>query len=130
MSGGCIHTPKRERVTVRTEGTEVLLIHNGRLVFRCPWQKADELAKMLTAKARQAEEQARAPEIAWDSAILLRSGAPLGFSSDPKIQGEALKSALYSRDLRRYLPGGIRSKAIFGQPTMVAHPPKRKENTP
>lgn len=81
----------------------------------------------LLEKASMAEEHARANEIILDSAILLRAGVPIGLSSNPKIQAEARKEAVWNRDLRRYMRGGgIASGEQFGAPTITQHPPARR----
>lgn len=95
------------------------------LAGRCllfPRPLAAHLWRALVAKARQAEEQAKAESIAADAAILFRSGAPFGLSNDPKIQDEAIKEAAWNRDLRRFMPGGIKSTEVIGVPTIICKP--------
>lgn len=78
------------------------------------------LRAALIAKARDAEEQEKAPAIAMDQALLMRSAAPVGLSSDPKIQDRAALEAAHDRDLRRFVPlRGIKSKEEFGRPTVL-----------
>jgi hypothetical protein len=77
------------------------------------------LGRALQAKARDAEEIAKASDIAFDQAILIRAGVPFGFSSDQKIQDEAAKEAAWNTDLRRYMPGGIKSEEQFGRPAVI-----------
>lgn len=120
-----IRVPKLQQVTVRREGARVVLVAEGRAVLDLPWQAADRLAAALRAKAREAEEQDRAPQVARDAAILLRAGAPLGLTSDPRIQAEAGRLAAWDSELRRYMPGGIRSTAMPGLPA-VRHATKKE----
>ena len=87
---------------------------------------AHELYRALIIKAREAEEQDKAAQIAFDAAILLRAGANFGLTSDPRIQEEAKKESAWNSDLRRYMPGGVKSREIFGTPTVLAHPPEVK----
>lgn len=109
------------QITIGADGPRVLLTVEGR-TLSLPWEAADELATALRQKARQAEEAAKALLIAGDHAILLRLGIPLGLSNRPDIQHEAAQIAQYDRDLRRYLPGGVRSREAFGTPTITRHP--------
>ena len=39
-----------------------------------------------------------------DQALAMRSGFPIGFTSNPDMQREAGKEAAWNSDLRRYLP--------------------------
>lgn len=116
-------------LTIRQEGDRVLLLRNGQLLAAMPWQAADAVAKALIGKARQAEEHAKAEQIAYDSAILLRSGAPFALSSRPDIVTEAKKEAAWNSDLRRYIRNrGIQSQERFGSPTLIQYPPKGECN--
>lgn len=113
-----IIVPKIKEAVVRQEGTRVLVMVDGRVVLDLPWQAADQLAKAVRAKARQAEELAKAEDIVMDAAVLLRSGAPFGISSHPKILDEAKKEAAFNTTLRRAMPGGIRSTTQYGLPAV------------
>jgi hypothetical protein len=108
-------------LTVRREGEKVLLLSGGILIAEMPWRAADELATALKAKARLAEEEEKGGQIALDSAILMRAGVPFSFSSRPDILKEAVKEAAWNCSLRRYMPGGVKSKEIFGAPTVIKH---------
>lgn len=89
------------------------------------WRTADAIAKSLLAKAREAEELEKADDVARDHAILLRAGFPVGLTRHPKIQDEAVKIAAWNRDLRRYMPGGIKSQEQLGTPSVIVKPPRR-----
>lgn len=104
--------------TVHQEGRHVQLINNGKLVLETDWQGAMEIAKAIYTIAKRAEEYAKHAEIAYDNAILLRSGVPLGLTNHPDIQAESLSLALYDRGLRAYMPGGVQSSHIVGTPTV------------
>lgn len=108
-------------LTVRREGDRVLLLSRGVLIASMPWQAADELANALKAKARQAEEQICAERIAFDSAILMRAGVPFTLSNRSDILAEAKKEATWNRQLRRYMPGSVKSAEVFGLPTITQH---------
>lgn len=110
-----------QAITIRREGTRVLLIVDGRAVAEMPWRKADELAVAIRSKARAAEEQEKALEVARDNAILLRAGVRIGLSDDPRIREETGKIAAWDRNLRRYMPGGIRSQELVGTPAVINH---------
>lgn len=111
-------------ITVGMDGPRVLLTIDGK-TESIPWEAADEIARALTVKARQAEEEQKALGIAADNAVLLRVGVPIGLSSRPDILHESAQIAQYDRDLRRYLPGGIKSREVFGTPTIRRHAPKK-----
>lgn len=117
----------REAISIRQEGERVLLIKDGRLILDLPWQAALEVARAIHQKAKLAEQLACADKLIIDQAILLRAGAPFGLSSHPLILRESVREALTNRQLRRYLPGGVKSKEIVGQPAIIQHQPK-KEN--
>ena len=85
--------------------------------------RALELAEALRTQAKRAEEWEKASQIAADQAVLLRAGIPIGLTSHPVIQAEAAKIAAWDRDLRRYLPGGVRSQSVVGAPSI--HPSAR-----
>jgi len=114
-------------ITVRHEGRRVLLFSGHVLIAEIPWRLADELAKAITAKARRAEEEEKGEAIAFDSAILLRAGVPFSFSNRLDILKLAVKEAAWNTRLRRYMPGGVKSKEAFGCPGVRRHDPKPKE---
>lgn len=104
----------------------MLLIVDGRAELEVPWDQAEVLGRALIAKAREAEEIAKADTIAFDHAILLRAGANLGLSNNPKIVEEAGKKAAWDSNLRRYMPGGVRSQENVGVPAVINKSPRRK----
>ncbi len=100
------------------DGTKVFVNLDNRTFLELDWRCADELARSLTAIARKCEELERAPAIARDHAILLRAGVPIGLTDNPKIKELAVSIAAHDRDLRRYMPNGIKSEENFGVPTI------------
>ncbi len=104
--------------TVRQSGARVTLVLDGAWLGDLPWQAALELAEALRTQAKRAEEWEKASQIAADQAVLLRAGIPIGLTSHPVIQAEAAKIAAWDRDLRRYLPGGVRSQSVVGAPSI------------
>jgi hypothetical protein len=119
-----ILTPKLHAVSVRCEGTQVVVLVGGRAVLNMPYQAAFEVARAIILKAQKAEEEAKKMQIAGDQAILQRKGIPVGFSNRMDIQQEAMKQAHYDPKLRKYLPGGVKSEEVFGTPSVIKHPPK------
>lgn len=113
-----------ESLTIRREGSKVLLLSHGILIAEMPWQAADDLANALKAKARQCEEQEKAEQIIADNAVLLRAGFPLGLTNRFDMMKETIKEAITSRRLRRYMPGGVKSQEVFGTPAVIRHKPK------
>lgn len=112
------------KLTIRAEGTKVLITMNDHTFWEMDWRKADELAALLRGQARRCEELEQAEQVAKDSALLLRAGAPFGLTDHPLIKDEARKIAAWDPQLRRALPGGIKSEAQLGTPSIIKHPPK------
>lgn len=113
-----------KKATVRQDGERVILIL-GDTAAEMPWEAAEAIGKALIAKARLAEELAKADAVALDSAILLRAGfgnLGIGLAKDSRVRKEAIKLADGDRNLRRYMPGGIKSKEEFGSPTIIRGP--------
>ena len=104
-------------VRIHQEGPEVLLVIDGR-ALNMPWHVALDIARALEKKARKAEEIAKSEGLIFDQALLIRTGAPLGFTDNPDIQQEAAKEAAHSSDLRKYLPGGVKATEQFGSPNV------------
>ena len=114
--------PKTRSVSVRREGDRVVVVEDGQLLIDMPHDAALALAQAIVAQARLIDEERHADKIAYDQGILLRLGIKLGLTNNPDIQHEAARVAAW--DLRRYLPGGIRSQEHVGTPALIKHPPK------
>jgi hypothetical protein len=110
-------------IKVRQDGDQVLLLDRfGRPILpSLPWKAAQLLARALHQKSKLAEEYAKANDIIADQALLLNMGAPFGIAVNPKILHAAAEEAAT-------LPGGIRSRAIVGAPTIIQHPQRRTNN--
>ena len=108
-------------VTVRLEGAEVLILEGGRLLLRMPWDAALEFAQAVVHQARRVEEIAKRERIVHDQAILNRLGIPVGLVNDPRLRADAMSEAHWNSQLRRYLPGGVRSQEAVGAPTIIQH---------
>lgn len=114
-----IVVPQVRALDVRLDGSDVVVLSEGRLALRVPaGEVADALARAIVIQSRKGEEIAKAESIAFDQAILLRAGVPVGLTSHPKVQEEAAKEAAWNRDLRRYMPGGVKSQEQFGTPAI------------
>ncbi len=108
------------KLTVGQNGSMVVIVLDGRAV-EVPHAVADAFCRALRSKVKEAEEYARAEsgELIMDGAILFRAGVPVGLTSNPKIQAEIEKEAVGNRNLRRYMPGGIKSEERVGTPTIT-----------
>jgi hypothetical protein len=97
-----------------------------------PWDAALEVARALTAKAREVESDIKANRIIDDQALLIRLGVPLGLSNNPLIKQAAHQAAQFDDKLRRYISGsrvvGIPSGEIMGTPGLIMHKPKGGHN--
>ena len=111
------------KMRITSDGTDVVFIVENR-AYRVPYQVGFELSRRFTMAAKQAEEVAHSEELVTDSAILLRAGIPIGLTDNEKIKDEAVKEAVSSRELRRAMPGGVKSKEQFGKPTIVQSSPR------
>ncbi|MBN1691309.1 MAG: hypothetical protein JW901_09820, partial [Dehalococcoidia bacterium] len=93
-----------------------------------PWDAALEVARALTARAREVETDVKAGKIINDQALLVRLGIPLGLSNNPNIQKEAHHAAQFDDKLRKYITGsrvqGIPSDEMVGTPVLITHKPK------
>lgn len=111
------------RARIRQVADRVHLELDGKLVD-LPWDAALELARGILAKARLAESHARADGIIYDSAILLRAGSPFGLAPTRRHLNAAIAEAVSHRDLRRWMPGGVRSQEAVGAPAVISHAPR------
>lgn len=83
----------------------------------------DVVVALIKGKLRL-EELEQAERIARDSAILLRAGANFGLSNDPRILDAAKNAAAWDSELRRCMPGGVKSEEAFGTPALIRHAPR------
>lgn len=88
-------------MTIRAEGDKVQIIQQGKMVSEMTWQEALEIGNALVRKAHEAEETAKAEQVAQDSALLLRAGLP-PLTDNVHIIKRAHQIATH--DLRRYMP--------------------------
>jgi hypothetical protein len=106
------------KVVVRVEGARVLVNLDDRAFCEFEPKVAEEIGRALIDAAKRAAEIEHADRIALDCAILMRAGAPLTLSNNPRILDAARNTAAWDRDLRRYMPG-IKSTEVFGLPTLL-----------
>lgn len=105
-------------------GDGMVTVQLGRHFITLEKRVATDVAKALIAGKLRLEEIEQAGRIARDSAILYRAGAPFGLSNDPAILDEAKKAAAWDSELRRCMPGGVKSEEAFGTPALIRHPPR------
>lgn len=110
--------PSIKEMIVRAEGDRVVVLQDGQLIADLPVDAARALSKALHVKALEAEEFEKAEQIAYDQAVLLRSGVPLGLSLRKDIQREASHLASWDDGLRRYMKDK-RTFATVGQPKIT-----------
>ena len=91
---------------LRQEYTQVLVIDctTGKTILDLPYQAAILLGRGLIEYGKRAEQAAAADHVVFDQAFALRAGVPFGFSTDPKVKGEARKEAGHNRELRKMIP--------------------------
>jgi hypothetical protein len=115
----------KQQVIISQQGENVALVVNGQLIFEIDWKNALEFAEAVRAQAKKAEEQANVVKLIRDQAVLTRAGVPFGLTSNRAILEEAVKEAYSNRDLRRYMPGGVKATAVIGTPTVIQHKGKK-----
>lgn len=119
---------KVSKVNIRQDGLDVVLLSDGRRVLEVPWDAALQLGHAVIVQARRIEERLRAENIAFDQAILMRSGMPFGLTSNPMIIDMAKKEAAHNSLLRKNVPkaGGVESQEAVGAPKIIRH--RRRDN--
>lgn len=112
------------KVLVRAEGAKVLVAIDDQRFLEIGWQQADELARMLLAKAREAEQYAKVDQLVLDQGLIMRAGFPVGLTNNPRVIDAAKVEAAHNREFRRAIPS-IRSQEVVGMPTLIQPPPSR-----
>lgn len=112
---------KSQQVRVRQEGSVVCLIVDGKRVADIPWRNARQIAAALKQKANLAEEIENVERAINDNAIIARSGAPFGLSTNKKIKEAAWTDAQWDTALRKWMksPRDNYSKAEFSREIAV-----------
>lgn len=117
--------PKVLSVTVRREGSRVMLISKGTTILDLPWDAAKELSKVIRVQAARAEQTAKVEAVISDQAFLIRKGIPIALTPNPEVFKEAGKEAAHDRFLRRAIPGGVPTKVKFGFAKLIGKPMRR-----
>lgn len=112
-----------EQIRVGRDGDRIKVISKGCLILDVPYEAALEIGRAIIGKAKEAEEFANPYKIIMDQAILFRTGFPLGLTNNRDIMSESIKTAMHDRDLRRFIPGGVRSKEVVGTPSLIQKEP-------
>lgn len=81
------------QVKIKQEGLNVILEFSDGKYISFPYSAAKIIGRELMAAGLQSEEIAKAAQIAQDQAILIRSGFPIGITSNKAIMKEAIKRA-------------------------------------
>lgn len=119
------------RINVKQDGAYVIYeFYDGTKQFyvQMEAQNARELAQQSDAVIKLAEEYVARDQIIRDSAILMRSGAPIALTDNPAFVDAAKQQAAWDSELRRYMPmKGITSQEKFGTPTILQTSPKVKQ---
>lgn len=98
----------------------------GRYFIQMQQTAAKQIARWLVQGKLRLEELEQAERIVFDSAILARAGAPFTLSDDPRLKEAMRQEAAWNSDLRRFMPAGVKSEAVFGLPKLVQTPPKKE----
>ena len=119
--------PQLEEIKVGIDGKRVVLSSSKGATMKIPWQVVTTLCKAMNTKAKQLEEMANIDRLLADQAMMFRSGAPFGLSNRRDILKEAAHIAQHDDKLRKYMPGGVKSTALVGTPTIIKHEPKEEQ---
>ena len=115
-----------DRITMRTCGQRIMVLLDARQGFECGAAEALQIWEQFKRAARVAEERDAIEQIIYDHALLTRAGFSFGLTDNPAAQAEVEKEAAWNRDLRRALPGGVRSSEVVGTPTLIREPSPTK----
>lgn len=111
-------------VAMRREGQDVLIEVNNSAFALTPCAAALEISNGILSHSRKIEEELKASDIAFDQALLLRSGIlpQIGLTNNKDIQELAGQEAAWNTILRKAISGGVRQQNHVGTPTV------RKQN--
>ena len=115
-----------DEIRVGMDGKRVVLQSSKGITMKVPWQVVETLCKAMIAKSKQIEEMANLDRLLADQAMMFRSGAPFGLSNRRDILKEAAHIAQHDDKLRKYMPGGVKSTALVGTPTVIKHDPPKE----
>lgn len=106
------------KTTIRAEGHKVLVNFDNKAFLEMGTRETRELITGLSRALRRAEEIEEAERLIKEGAICARAGLPFTLSNHPRILDEVRKEAATNRDLRRYMPGGVKAKELVGVPSV------------
>lgn len=118
-SGGGTQVTRSTRI--RAEENDTVLIETmGTVFIQLPNAIAQEFCNSIIANARLIEQDESAADLAFDQALLIRSGAlpGIGLTDSPDIQDMAAQEAAWNTTLRKALPGGIKQQVQYGTPSV------------
>lgn len=107
------------KTVIRAEGPKVFINLDERTFLEMEPKAALELAAAIRHQALAAEEYLQRERLAMDGAILARAGAPFTLSDRPDVLDRVRTEAAWNGDLRRYMPGEVKAREVFGN-LMVA----------
>lgn len=106
------------------EGDLVVIGVDDRHCFRLDWKSALRLGQAIQSRAKNAEQVAKRERIIRDGAMLQRAGwRGAGVTDNSKIQDRIGIEAAHDRDLRRYMPGGVKGQYRIGLGRIIQGPP-------
>jgi hypothetical protein len=93
-------------------------VMNGRTLVVIPQDSLLNTAFAIKAQARKLEEVENVERVIFDHALLQRKGINLGLTSDPGIQDEAAKEAMWNSTLRKAIDSGSFRQYHVGTPNV------------
>lgn len=111
----------KESLTIRQEGSRVLLLFRGKCIADLPPEAALAMADGIRSQARRAEEVEKANLIIPDQALCQRLCLPFGLTNNPLILKEAWKES-------QYLKAPIGNNGVG--PTHIVGTPSLKRSVP
>jgi len=107
-----------DEIEIFRTGLEFVFVLRGREWIRCPWTAALKIAMAVKEQGCKLEEVALHERSIEDSAMLMRTGLPVGLTHNKKIIKEAWKAA---EDVE--FPGMIEPTFVCYPPTILMSPP-------
>ncbi len=108
------------------DGVQVIIEIDGKNAKGMPWRAALAIADAMRSNAKICEQNEKAEQVAYDAAILARTGIPIGLiHNDPKLKDAARRMSENDSSIRKSnLPkiGSIPGQEVFGTPDVTNSP--------
>jgi len=121
-----IRPARIESVDIKRDGSNVVMVTgSGKVAFNTHWKHAERIARAILEQCRRIEQHEEMPRTIADQALLTRLGAGFGLlpqGVSPAVEAEVAREAQHNSDLRKYLPGRVKSQELVYAPSVRRHP--------